>query len=127
MVELVKTPSTLEAGDAALVNRGGTPEMVALGSAATADVDAFATAAETVIQIEGLGALASILGQVAQQVNGGQVTLRGGSLADPALRIGTVGIYSSATNTLSIAVAGTEVARFTASGLSVLGGTIGSL
>ena len=63
----------------------------------------------------------SVLGQLSDQVNGGQVALRGGSLADPALRIGTVGVYSSASDTLSISIAGSEVARFTASGLTVYG------
>jgi len=65
--------------------------------------------------------IASILGQVSDQINGGRATLSGGTLADPALRIGTVGVYSSAVDTLSIAIAGTEVARFTASGLTVYG------
>jgi len=65
--------------------------------------------------------IASILGQVADQVSGGRVALSSGTLVDPALRIGTVGVYSSAANTLSIAIAGTEVARFTASGLTVFG------
>jgi len=63
----------------------------------------------------------SVLGQISDQINGGQVALRGGSLADPALRIGTAGIYSSAADTLSVAIAGSEVARFTASGLTVYG------
>lgn len=64
---------------------------------------------------------ARVAGQVADQVNGGQVALRGGTLADPALRIGSAGIYSSATDTLSVAIAGVEVARFTASGLTIFG------
>ena len=68
-----------------------------------------------------LGEVASALGQVADQVNGGQAALKGGSLADPALRIGSVGIYSSATDTLSVAIAGVEVARFTATGLTIFG------
>ena len=63
----------------------------------------------------------SLIGQISDQINGGQVALRGGSPADPALRIGTAGIYSSAADTLSIAIAGSEVARFTASGLTVYG------
>jgi hypothetical protein len=62
-----------------------------------------------------------MIGQVAGQVNGGRATLEGGTLADPALRIGTAGIYSAAADTLSIAIAGSEVARFTASGLTVYG------
>lgn len=65
--------------------------------------------------------LASVLGQISSQINGGRATFIGGNLADPALRIGSVGIYSSATDTLSIAISGTEVARFTAAGLTVFG------
>jgi methyl-accepting chemotaxis protein len=65
--------------------------------------------------------LASLIGALSDQVNGGQASLRGGTLADPALRIGTVGIYSSAADTLSIAIAETEVARITASGITIYG------
>lgn len=65
--------------------------------------------------------LATVLGQISGQINGGRAALTGGNLADPALRIGSVGIYSSAANTLSIAIAGSEVARFTSSGLTVFG------
>jgi len=68
-----------------------------------------------------LTALASVIGQLSQRVSGGQVELRGGTLDDPALRIGTVGIYSAAADTLSVAIAGTEVARFDASGLTIYG------
>ena len=63
----------------------------------------------------------SLIGQLADQINGGQVALRGGSLADPALRIGDVGIYSAAAGTLSIVIAGVERARLTAAGLIVYG------
>lgn len=63
----------------------------------------------------------SLIGQLADQINGGQVALRGGSLADPALRIGTAGIYSSAADTLSVAIAGVERLRVTASGITVYG------
>lgn len=65
--------------------------------------------------------LAQILGQISDQVNGGRVTLAGGTLADPALRIGTVGIYSAAANTLSVAISGVERLRVTASGITVYG------
>lgn len=65
--------------------------------------------------------LAQILGQISDQINGGRATLVGGTLADPALRIGTVGIYSSASNTLSVAIAGVERLRVTASGITVYG------
>ena len=60
-------------------------------------------------------------GQTARQVNGGRVSLRGGSLADPALTIGTAKIYSSAADTLSIGIGDSEVARFTSAGLTVYG------
>lgn len=63
----------------------------------------------------------STLGQVADQVNGGRIALAGGTLADPALRIGDVGIYSGAAGTLSIAIAGVERARVTAAGLTIYG------
>lgn len=45
-VQLRITPTALQAGDAALVDRAGTPAMVALGSAATQPSAAFATAAQ---------------------------------------------------------------------------------
>ena len=60
-------------------------------------------------------------GQTARQVNGGRVSLRGGSLADPALTIGTAKVYSSAADTLSIGIGDSEVARFTSAGLTVYG------
>jgi hypothetical protein len=63
----------------------------------------------------------SVLGQISDQINGGQVALRGGSLADPALRIGTAGIYSSAADTLSVAIAGVERLRITAAGITIYG------
>jgi hypothetical protein len=65
--------------------------------------------------------LAQIIGQMADQINGGRITLAGGTLADPAIRLGTVGIYSSAANTLSVAIAGVERLRVTASGITVYG------
>lgn len=65
--------------------------------------------------------LLAVVGQLSDQVNGGRAALAGGTLADPALRIGTVGIYSAAADTLSVAIGGVEVARLTASGLTVYG------
>jgi len=65
--------------------------------------------------------LAQIIGQMADQINGGRITLAGGTLADPAIRLGTVGIYSSAANTLSVAISGVERLRVTASGITVYG------
>lgn len=65
--------------------------------------------------------LLSLVGQLSGQVNGGRVSLAGGTLADPALRIGTVGIYSAAANTLSVAISGIERLRVTAAGITVYG------
>ena len=45
-VELRVAPTALQAGDTALVNRAGTPAMVAMGSAAAAAVGDFATAVQ---------------------------------------------------------------------------------
>ena len=45
-VELRVAPTTLQAGDTALVNRGGAPAMVAMGTAAAAGAGDFATAAQ---------------------------------------------------------------------------------
>jgi len=65
MVELVKTPSSLQAGDAALVNRAGLPEMVVIGTAATTATTAYATAAQgakadTAVQPAALGGAAAL-------------------------------------------------------------------
>jgi len=60
-------------------------------------------------------------GQVTRQVNGGRVLLRGGSLADPALTIGTAKIYSSAADTLSIGIGDSEIVRVTSAGLTLYG------
>lgn len=76
---------------------------------------------DNTVNTAALMALAQMLGQVADQVNGGQVTLSGGTLADPALRIGTAGIYSAAANTLSVVIAGVERLRVTTSGIIVFG------
>lgn len=46
MIELRTTATALVAGDAALVDRGGSPAMVTLGSAATTAATAYATAAQ---------------------------------------------------------------------------------
>lgn len=69
----------------------------------------------------GLEYAIDIAGQAARVVSGGRVTLTGGSAADPALRIGDAGIYQSASNTLSIAIAGVERLRITTSGITVYG------
>lgn len=68
-----------------------------------------------------VAALSAIIGQLARQVDGGRIALAGGSLDDPALRIGTASIYSTAADTLSVAVAGAERLRITTSGIMVFG------
>ncbi|SDF89973.1 hypothetical protein PUH89_04005 [Rhodobacter capsulatus] len=73
------------------------------------------------VTLSALVEMMSVLGQISDQVNGGRLALAGGTLADPALRIGDVGIYSAAAGTLSIAIAGVERARLTAAGLIVYG------
>lgn len=60
-------------------------------------------------------------GQAARACHGGRAFLAGGSAAEPALRIGTVGLYSSAADTLSVAVAGVERLRITSAGITVFG------
>lgn len=71
--------------------------------------------------LSGLEQALDLAGQVARQVNGGRVSLRGGSLADPALRIGTAKIYSSATDTLSVGIGDSEILRVTSAGLTIYG------
>lgn len=108
-----------------------------LGTAAAQNATAFATAAQGVkadgaVQSEansvdlsqllgGVEYAIDIAGQAARAVSGGRVTLAGGSAADPALRIGDAGIYQSASNTLSVAIAGVERLRITSSGITVYG------
>lgn len=93
----------------------------ALGQAQR-EVEALSAAADgNVITALALFQVAALIGQISDQVNGGRVSLDGGTLADPALRIGTVGIYSAAANTLSVAVSGVERLRVTASGITVYG------
>lgn len=62
-----------------------------------------------------------IAGHAARALSGGRAQFTGGSAADPAILIGDVGIYSSAADTLSVAIAGTEVVRIDAAGLTVFG------
>lgn len=68
-----------------------------------------------------VGALASIINQLARQIDGGRIALAAGTLDDPALRIGTASVYSTAADTLSVAVAGVERLRITTSGITVFG------
>lgn len=69
----------------------------------------------------GIGALASAVGQLSKQINGGRATYVGGSLADPALKVGDVSVYSAASGTLSVAISGVERLRVTATGITVYG------
>ena len=64
-----------------------------------------------------LSTMGAVIGQLSRQVNGGRISLVGGTLDDPAITIGNVAIYSAAADTLSIAVANVEVLRITPSGL----------
>ena len=66
IVEIRVSPTPIEAGDAALVNRGGAPAMVVLGTAAAADAADFATAAQ--------GALAGTALQPGAQIPWADVT-----------------------------------------------------
>jgi hypothetical protein len=110
------------AGQTVVALDGALGQLAAILGQAYEEVDRLSAAQEgDVYTLRTLLEALSLIGQISDQINGGQVALRGGSLADPALRIGTVGVYSSAANTLSIAIAGSEVARFTASGLTVYG------
>lgn len=68
-----------------------------------------------------VGALASIVNQLARQTNGGRIALAGGTLDDPAIRIGPAGVYSAADNTISVSIAGVERLRVTAAGITVFG------
>ncbi len=65
--------------------------------------------------------LAAMIGQIARQVDGGRIRLTAGTLADPAILIGDVALYSAIANTLSVAVAGVERLRITTSGITVFG------
>lgn len=110
------------AGQAVVALDGALGQLAAILGQVYEEVDRLSAAQEgDVYTLRTLLEMISVVGQLADQINGGQVALKGGTLADPALRIGTVGVYSSAANTLSIAIAGTEVARFTAAGLTVYG------
>jgi hypothetical protein len=69
-----------------------------------------------------------LAGQAAQAVSGGRVTVQKGTAADPALALGVgAGLYQTADNQLSVVINGTEVARFSATGLAVTGGSVSSL
>lgn len=91
------------------------------GFQAQLDEELAAPALDIAALLGAVAHLASVAGQSAEQLAGGTARFRGGSLADPALRIGTIGIYSSAADTLSVAVAGSEVLRVTPAGITVYG------
>lgn len=62
-----------------------------------------------------------IAAQAARSVSGGRAQFVGGFADSPAITIGDVAIYSSAADTLSVAIAGTEVLRVDAAGITVFG------
>lgn len=62
-----------------------------------------------------------LAGSAARATHGGHAYLAGGSALLPALLIGNAGIYSAATDTLSVAIAGVERLRVTTSGITVYG------
>jgi hypothetical protein len=62
-----------------------------------------------------------LAGAAASACHGGRAFFAGGSAAEPAVRIGSAGLYSSATDTLSVAIAGVERLRVTAAGITVYG------
>lgn len=69
----------------------------------------------------GVGEITAVLGQLSKQINGGRATHVGGSLDDPALKVGDVSVYSATSGTLSVAISGVERLRVTASGITVYG------
>jgi hypothetical protein len=110
------------AGQTVVALDGARGQLAAILGQTYEEVDRLSAAQEgDVYTLRTLLEMISVVGQLADQINGGQVALRGGSLADPALRIGTAGIYSSAADTLSVAIAGVERLRVTASGITVYG------
>lgn len=110
------------AGQAVVALDGALGQLAAILGQAYEEVDRLSAAQEgDVYTLRTLLEMISVVGQLADQINGGQVALRGGSLADPALRIGTAGIYSSAADTLSVAIAGVERLRITAAGITIYG------
>jgi len=110
------------AGQTVVALDGALGQLAAILGQTYEEVDRLSAAQEgDVYTLRTLLEMISVVGQLADQINGGQVALRGGSLADPALRIGTAGIYSSAADTLSVAIAGVERLRVTASGITIYG------
>lgn len=110
------------AGQTVIALDGALGQLAAVLGQTYEEVERLSTAQEgDIYTLRTLLETLSLIGQIADQINGGQVALRGGSLADPALRIGTAGIYSSAADTLSVAIAGVERLRITAAGITVYG------
>lgn len=68
-----------------------------------------------------------LISVVAKAITGGRAAFIGGSAATPAITIGNAGLYQSAANTLSVALAGSEVFRITTSGIKCVGGSVTSL
>jgi len=63
----------------------------------------------------------SVLGQVHKRIDGGRVKLNEGSADEPAVSIGSIGVYAPASDELAVVISGTEVARLTPSGLTING------
>ena len=68
-----------------------------------------------------------LISVVAKAITGGRAAFIGGSAATPAITIGNAGLYQSAANTLSVALAGSEVFRITTSGIKCVDGSVTSL
>ena len=68
-----------------------------------------------------------LISVVAKAVTGGRAAFLGGSAATPAITIGNAGIYQSAADTLSVALAGSEVLRVTTTGIKCVGGSVTAL
>ena len=68
-----------------------------------------------------------LISVVAKAITGGRAAFLGGSAATPAITIGNAGIYQSAVDTLSVALAGAEVLRVTTTGIKCVGASVTAL
>jgi hypothetical protein len=68
-----------------------------------------------------------LISVVAKAITGGRAAFLGGSAATPAITIGNAGLYQSAADTLSVALAGAEVLRITTTGIKCVGGSVTAL
>lgn len=83
------------------------------------EIDALETALEADVQTRAY--LLDLIALCARMISGGKIHLAGGSASAPAIMIGDAAVYQSATDTLSVAVAGVERLRVTTSGVTVYG------